>query len=284
MTIPATGPGPRQIVPDRLYALGDAFPIDGRVTWVPRGSSGFQATTAYLLREGRRTLIIDPGPAYQGDLLVEQVRSLIPPGTGVEVFLSRSEPDAFGSLAHLAAAFNVDRVYAAGGHNPFDAFEYVGAALERERAKAVFLARLGADAALDLGPSRRLTVLSPAVRVNSTVWLYDEVAAALFTSDPFSHLLGRTRAEAVEPAREPLPELTASTVAEHMLAKMWWIGLADTRPIQANLREIFEDRPVDVIAPCHGRPIVGRSAVEQAYRLLLESLARVSVEEAAAAP
>ena len=60
-----------------------------------------------------------------------------------------------------------------------------------------------------------------------------------------------------------------------MLAKFDWVAVADTAPLQEQLREIFETRTIDAIAPSYGRPIVGASVVQRHYELMQRALAEL---------
>ena len=93
------------------------------MSWVPARLRGYQATNTYLLNEGRSWLLIDLGPDYQADIVVRQLKGLLPSDAALSVFVTRCEPDTYGSLAALLLRLQIERGLAWGVHNPFDAVD-----------------------------------------------------------------------------------------------------------------------------------------------------------------
>lgn len=272
--------GIREVVPDRVFALGSAFPLDGRVSWVPARLAGYQATNAYLLKEGGSWLLIDPGPAYQADTIVHQLAALIQPGVRLSVFVSRSEPDCYGSLAAVSSSFEIERVLTAGNHNPFDAFDYLGYAMRANRDESIKVTRLAGQNWIELGGTRNLVVVNPPLRVNFTAWLFDEQSGSLFTSDTFSHFVGSTLVQARDIVDHIDARLSVDDVRDHLSAKMWWVPHSRSTKIVEGMRALSERWEIKNICPGHGSAISGREAVDQTYAMMLSVLEQVNVPEA----
>lgn len=252
----------REVFPGRLFVLGGAYELDGRVTWAPSDARGFQATNCFLLREGSRATLIDPGPAYHADGLMAQLATLLPVGFALDVFLTRAEFDCFGCLGALSARYRIGKLMTGGAHNPFDAFDDVS--------QETPMQRLAVGSSVNIGGSRELMVIRPAIRLLATFWAYDSGTRSLFTSDVFTHLIGATAAEATNVDADASAAL--GQVHRHLLAKHWWLSAANTQPLVAALAEIFTSRQVDCICPDRGRVIYGRSAVDQTYSAMRKVL------------
>jgi flavorubredoxin len=256
--------------------MGGSIALDERVSWAPPNEGRFQPLNSYLLKEGSTALVIDPGPACQGDLVVEQLGTLIPPGGRISLYLTRPEFDTFGCLGRLAESFDVDRLYGGGQTNPFDAFDHVTMVDPTKHVEPLELARVAPGAEIEIAPERHLVVLRPTIRVLVTYWVYDQVTRTLFSSDAFSHGLMDTPdgSRVITGAGG----FDAETVRRRMLAKFWWLPHAGKaiENVTAHLTQTFERYQIDTIAPCRGAVIHGREAVEYHYGLVLEILREIA--------
>jgi flavorubredoxin len=257
--------GVREVFPGRLYVLGGAYELDGRVTWAPNDEIGFQATNCFVLREGSRVTVIDPGPAYHADGLMAQLETLLPAASELDVFLTRAEFDCFGCLGAISARYKIGKLMTGGAHNPFDAFDDVSQETPMER--------LAVGSSVNIGGIRELSIMRPAIRLLATFWAYDSGTYSLFTSDVFTHLIGATAAEAAIVDTEALA--TVSQVQRHLVAKNWWLPSANTQPLLVALAEIFTSRQIDCICPDRGRVICGRSAVDRTYAAMRKVLLEI---------
>jgi flavorubredoxin len=265
-----------ELVPGRLFALGGMIPLDGRVTWAPATATGFQPAQCYLVLDPDRALLIDTGLKYHEVEVLGQLRELLPKGRRLSIFLTRSEFDCTGNFGAIVANFEVDSLYTGGGTNPFDAFADMTAIPDSWR-KRVELSRTPVGEPIPLDDSGRWLVLAPAIRTLATFWAYDSATRTLFTSDVFGH----TTVESPD-ARPVIDDEAADTVSyeqvrEHLLSKFFWLSWARTRKLEADLREMFEARPVDIVAPSHGSVLVGRGIIERHQQMLLRCLAEVGV-------
>jgi flavorubredoxin len=254
-----------------LYALGGALRIDRRISWLPLGVEGYQATRCYLLKEQNSCMLIDPGLRVHEDLVISQLLQFMNRGDEISVFLTRSEPDCFGCLERINTEFKLIKIITGGGHNPFDGFNDVGGYGKGARGDVVPVAREGKVAPIPFGGGRQIEVLHAPLRLNSTFWLYETGSRSLFTSDAFSHAIGPTPDDAL--GLETVSDFTVQQVRDHLLAKFWWMTTAHTESLSRGLRNIFDTRRIDRICPSHGRPIVGHDAVWKTHDLMQEALA-----------
>jgi flavorubredoxin len=257
-----------ELVPDRLYRLGGTIPADSRISWLPRGRPGREPVNAYLLLEANRALMIDTGPSILGDLIVGQLRELLPDHSEVSVFLTRIEMDCIGNLGLVGGAFPIQTVHAGGGSNPFDFFDDLTSSTIDTRSAE--LARIKGDGQLQLGDSRVLRVLKTKLRLLATTWAFDEATGTLFTSDSFGHV-------GLEADDQPVilnesPSMDATSVRDHLVTKFDFLPAADTRDIRAGLEEIFAHHEVLTIAPGHGRVLTGKELVGEQLALVLEAM------------
>jgi flavorubredoxin len=264
-----------EILAGRLYQIGTPILLDGRVSWAPASATGYQPVSAYLVLSDEQATIVDTGVARQAGPVLRQLESLIPAGLPVTIFLTRSEYDCIGNVGPLMSRFNIDALYAGGISNPFDAFGEV-TLLSSNWSKQVHIdpRRVQPGTSAQLGSSDRFEVVFPVVRILATYWLYDKVTKALFTSDFFSHL---TLQDPTGPRIVDAPvqdNHLEDAARDFLLAKFFWLPLARTESIANNLRQIFTEREVDIIAPGHGCVVKGKAAVAQQVDLVCDILSR----------
>lgn len=259
--------GATEVVPGRLYALGGVIELDGRVTWAPAEERGYQPVNCYLLREpgNRAALVVDPGLAFQRDIVVRQMRAILGSGSPISVFLTRSELDVLGSFGAVASAFPVQSYYAGGTGNPFDAFDDASSLDARGTASYGRLSRAPSGFTVALSPERGFEVLRTPLRLLATYWGYDHGTKTLFTSDCFTHvtLQNLTDSRIVDVPRAGAADV--DRVRRHLLCKFSWLRDVDhgMDEIRSSLEAIFAQHEVLNIAPGYGCVLKGREIVEE---------------------
>lgn len=263
---------PVELVPDKLFLLGGDIALDGRISWAPADARGWQPCNCYVLLEEENCLVVDPGPALLGETVVEQLKTLIPAGSTLSIFLSRAELDTTGGIGAIARAFPVDRLYAGGGPNPFDSFEAAGDVQFADRRERIQLERMPTGFAMPIGPRRRLEVVAPTLRLLATWWSYDDATGTLFTSDSFTHSFN---------PGERGPRLLTDATSEqgrpgqlqaHLTAKFEWLHHAKTPTLRRGLESVLQDRRITRIAPAHGLVLEGEAVVAQHVETMLAVL------------
>ena len=261
---------------DLAFALANAYEVDGRVSWHPPGARGFAPLNCYLLVERERALLVDTGLAiHESDVLTQLTQAL---QTGQElavVSLRQGEFDSMCNLIPILRTFGVRDVY-----GPYE--DVIGWAAF-SRAQDADTARLRPEVrstvvtrgdTIALGGERVVRVLKPALRLFTTMWLFDEATGTLCSSDVFSHV------------RRPSPEgpwvvdarsdtTTYEDVRDHLLGtRFWWIPQADVDEMRRDLADLFERHEVKCIAPAWGCVLKGPEVVARHYQLVDEVLQR----------
>ncbi len=238
-----------EVAPGRLFSLGAAVPLDGRISWVPPGARGFQASNAHLLLEDGAALLYETGVAAVGPAMLRQLEALLPIGSPLTVIVSRPEFDCSGSVEGLAQRY---RLAGAGAYD----FTRVGLRNLRFESRS---GQLEPGVAIDLAPGRRVVAVPPALRMLLTHWLYDEGTRTLFTGDAFTHVYGASPAACRVERSGVAPPV--EDVAASLLAKFWWLRHLSSTHVGDNLERLFASRDVEAIAPSFGAVILGREAV-----------------------
>jgi flavorubredoxin len=239
-----------ELVPGRLYALGAAIPLDGRVSWVPSGARGYQASNAHLLLDDRGALLYDTGVEAVGPAVLRQLEALLTPGSPLTIVVSRPELDCSGSMPELA------RLYRVSGAGAYD-FSRVGVRPLRFESPS---GRLEPGSAIQLGTDRRVLCVPAAIRMLMTRWLYDEATRTLFTADAFTHATASTP-DGARVLRDPTPP-AVEDVAASLAAKFWWLPYLKSSGVREAVERLFRAHPVEALAPSYGAVILGRAAVE----------------------
>ena len=248
-----------ELVPGKLYALGGSFELQGRTSWLPPDARGTHRCSCYLLLEDSEALLIDTGPAVFRELILSQLRSLLPSGSELSIFLSRAELETTGNLTHIASAIPVKAVHTGGVPNVADGFNLI--TLAQGYVSELPIRRTLIGTSLPLGLERRLEVFAPALRMLSAYWVYDTGTQTLFPSDAFGYTIDS-------------PVLGSDEAWRNLTSRYWWLPGAHTEKLVEDLRAIFESRPIEIIAPVHGCILRGRELVRTHYELMQELLDR----------
>lgn len=252
---------PVELSPGRVYALGGAVALDGRVSWVPGSASGWAPASCYLIVSGDGALLIDTGLGTHAKRVVAQLRALLPERPPLSILLTRTEMDCALNVPAIEQWFEVAAVRYTGG---------ITVPRLRDGAAGVrFTVDPGTAQRLEAAPGVELELISPRLRLLPTVWPYDPVSGTLFTSDAFGHVyapaIGTPAVATAQEGAEPPGE---EHVRRHLLAKLSWLTETDTAPIADDIRRVFAEREVTRIAPTHGRVIAGAGLVAEHARML----------------
>jgi flavorubredoxin len=265
-----------EIKPGQLWALGDTIELDGSVTWAPPGS-GFQPLNSYLVRHGDHTLLVDTGPKSQREILLDQLATLLPPGTNLSVFITRAELDCMGALPLVGERYQIDQILTGGSQSPLDDLTYMPRFMDAWNNRRVPLGKsviVGLNTPGDLqsfDDFGGLDVIAPALRVLATFWAYHRPSKTLFSTDVFGHTSTASAGPRVIDDATEDPS-TVESVRHHLLAKYFWLPRANQRAVLENLRRVFEDRDIEVIAPSRGLVLRGKQTVSRHYDLLREAI------------
>ncbi len=270
----------------KLYALHNSYELNGYVSTHPAHARGHAPFNCYLLLEGKRALLIDTGFSVHEQSLLSQISSLLPDDATLSVFPSLGEFSGACNTRPVIESFEVDTVYGLIG-NPAAWTDFrpeyapYGGPVGHGRLSQVRAAYVHRTDAIEwAGSERVLEALRPPVRLLPGHWCYDAATKTLFTGDLFNHVWrhGPDGPWIVDPD-EPPP--TFSQVYDFLTgSRYWWLPGARTDELVADLRAVFEERTVDVIAPRFGCVIADPDSIA-AHRCLFE---RVLLESPARPP
>ncbi|HEX4305915.1 MAG TPA: MBL fold metallo-hydrolase [Solirubrobacterales bacterium] len=248
-----------------LYVLGGVAEIDGRLSWAPPTVRGHAPINAYLIQDPTTPTLIDTGVALHRDAILSGLDETLETDEKLSVFLTRSEYECIGNIGAVAASRGIDALYAGGASNPFDAFDDIAATAWLNRIR---LGRVPFQERLRLPGSERIDVVAPPIRTLATYWAYDVPTRTLFTSDLFGHGITQEAPTTRLITKTP-PALDEKWVRDMVLAKFWWLAVADQiAVVRRNFDQLFELCDVEIIAPTHGMVFVGREVVERQRELL----------------
>ena len=263
-----------ELVRDKLYRLGAMMPLDGRISWVPSDLRGYQPANCYLVLDGRYATLIDTGPATYEHEIVDQLKSTLPSGAHLTVFVTRLEPEGLGNIGPIQAAIGIDRIITGGIPNMFDSWNEIPGFVEMWNNRSdwlgdrTFMDRVATGAPIPMFGSDRLLVLPAPLRILATFWVYDRVTRTLFTTDVFGHTSVKNPFESVVRSSPSEDDTTYASARAQVLAKFPWTSYANMEPIDAKLTTMFSEREVDIVAPMHGCILRGEALINKHLGLL----------------
>ena len=256
-------------MPGRLHALGATIPLDRPPSIAPTLPGLHVPFNAYLLTEGSEAMLVDTGLAAVARPIMDQLASLLAPGSPVSIFLTRAEYDTVGNVGAIADAYRVVRMHTGGQTNPFDHFDWVRMTGERPMTVPEQIDRRKIGAEVELTPQRRLTVLEAVVRNIASYWLFDPETRTLFTSDFLTHGVRSEPGGASvidDPADLPETEIVRAAAT----AKFWFLPMSSPGLLARRVKDIFTALEPEIVAPAYGSALRGREVVERHLRAVLE--------------
>lgn len=262
-----------ELLPDKVYALQNAFVLDGRVSSYPKSTRGWSVSNVYLLKEPTAAFILDTGFSAHRDNTLTQIGSLIDRDLPVSLVpLRYNEYMSVGNGMAIADYFNVTHCYLPQA-NPglwldFDLPE--DGATRPEMASTVLRGRLEMD--IGSGGDRTVVGFTAPLRLINTVWVYDPASLTLFTADSFTHAWQR-KPEGPWLIDDDDPIADAALVRSFLLnTRYWWLEGAATESLRQGIAAVFEEYRIETIAPGYGAILRGRDVVERQFHLLDEVL------------
>ncbi|MBJ7599476.1 hypothetical protein [Candidatus Nephthysia bennettiae] len=263
-----------ELIPGELYRLGAMMPLDGRISWVPSDLRGYQPANCYLVLDGINATLIDTGPAAYEREFVDQLKSVLPAGAHLTVFVSRLEPEGLGNIGPIQAAIGIDHIITGGIPNMFDSWNEIPGFVELWNNRAdwlgdrTFMDRVATGESIPMGGSNRLLVLPAPLRILATFWVYDKVTRCLFTTDVFGHTAVTSPEESPVRSSPAEDDTTYESARAHVLAKFPWIPNAQLDSVDEKLSAIFVERQVDIVAPMHGCILRGEELINKHRQIL----------------
>ena len=108
-----------ELAPDALYALCNAYELDGRVASHPLSSRGYAPVNCYLVVENGHALLLDTGYSVHEQALLAQIASVLPPSSQLSVWVLRiGEYASICNVRPVVERFDVDVLYGSQGVPP----------------------------------------------------------------------------------------------------------------------------------------------------------------------
>jgi hypothetical protein len=264
---------------DRLYALQNPFPLDGRVSAYPASARGFSVANSYMLTEPDAAMLIDTGFGKDEPVIRAQVESLIAPGLPLSMFpLRLNEFMSINNVESFAGHFNVETCYTSN----IDAalwFDFGAKAEGRDILKSMKVTAVTRADTIKLGQGERfIDVMQAPIRLIATRWLYDRSTRTLFSSDMFTHLRRETATgpwivqESDNGCADNDPTATGDIRSFMLNTRYWWLEGAPTDSIRRGIGNVFDKYDIETIAPGYGCILRGRNVVQRHYAMLDEFL------------
>ena len=259
---------------DRLYALQNPFPLDGRVSSYPASARGFSVVNSYMLTQPDAAMLIDTGFGKDEPAIRAQIESLIAPGLPLSMFpLRLNEFMSINNVESFAGHFNVETCYTSN----IDAalwFDFGAKAEGRDILKSMKVTAVTRADTIELGKAgRAIDVMQAPIRLIATRWLYDRATRTLFSSDMFTHLWRDTATGPWLVTDADNDPTALRDIRSFMLnTRYWWLEGAPTDTIRRGIGNVFDKYDIECIAPGYGCILRGRNVVERHYKMLDEFL------------
>jgi flavorubredoxin len=259
---------------DRLYALQNPFPLDGRISSYPASARGFSVANSYMLTQADAAMLIDTGFGKDEPTIRAQVESLIAPGLPLSMFpLRLNEFMSINNVESFAGHFNVETCYTSN----IDAalwFDFGAKAEGRDTLKSMKVTAVTRADTIQLGKGDRfIDVMQAPIRLIATRWLYDRATRTLFSSDMFTHLWREaTTGPWIVTDADNDPTGTGDIRSFMLNTRYWWLEGAPTDSIRRGIGNVFDKYDIETIAPGYGCILSGRNVVARHYKMLDEFL------------
>ena len=256
----------------KLYALQNAYELDGLISSYPNSARGFTASNCYLLKQEDGALLLDTGYAAHEGAILEQLDVLLDPDLPLHLFPMRlNEFMSVCNAMPIAERFNVIACYA-----PFPDvacwldFNWDGRDGDNAAPLSVETSLLDPKGQLQVGASgaRPIEAFSAPIRLINTSWIYDEATRTLFSSDMFTHTW-RDNPDGPWIVAGNDDATTEDWVRSFLLnTRYWWLEGAAIDPLRREVAAVFERYDIETIAPGYGCILQGRDLVEREFTVL----------------
>lgn len=243
-----------EAISDDVLVLSDLVPVDGRVNWLPTDAAGLEPHNKYVIQSPEAVLVIDTGVAAHETGFLARLEE-VARGRRIVVLTTRNELACTGNLGAIVDRFADVLVMSPNGLPPLGLVH-----LERKRREDIPTYKPKHGERLSVAGFERLEIITPAIRLLGTGWVFDHVTKTLFTSDFFgADIMATENATVIRRSAEGLAE--TDFLRRAILAKFDWLDRADTRVIEARWDSMFCALEPAFIAPAHGRVQAGRGLV-----------------------
>jgi hypothetical protein len=275
-----------ELAKGRLYALHNAYELDGRASSYPASARGFTSSNCYLLVEKDGAIMLDSGYPVHAPSILAQLGSLIGPDHPLSMFpLRMNEFMSVCNVNAIAERFNVVECYSPvpevhlwvdfsakslNGHGASN-----GSAPRLNDLKTTLVQ--GAMQRLEVGRNgqRYIDAITAPIRLIGTRWSYDHATKTLFSSDMFTHVW-RDNPDGPWVVEDGKDTSTYDHVRSFLLnTRYWWLEGAKTESLRRGLGNLFDKYDVETLAPGYGCILRGRKNVEREYKIMDDILRKL---------
>lgn len=275
-----------EIVPDTLFAVGWSEATDGRISWAHDRKGRWLPLQCYVLRSEAHALIIDTSVTAHRARIERGLDYLLGGTHQRDVLLTRYNFETLSNLPWLSRRYNIDRIFPARASSLALTSQHVMGfveAFEEENIRAHVVAGAGLTptampeaTSLAVG-ALELNVLTPAMRLQSTHWVYESRTRTLFCADAW----GFATRDAEGPttfAIEADGEIDSDHISGYLRNKFDWLPGANTVALRKTLQTIMRDFSIDRLCPNLGCVIEGPDVSNRVLELTLLILAEFGEE------
>lgn len=241
---------------DTLYRVGITVPL-AKLTWAADLPGASEPISCYMLLAGDTAIFIDSGVK----LMEAEVASAVSEVVGnrsLMVFPSRNEPDCIGNLGFLlGTGEDVSLLFGGGG----GILEWIADPSADPLTDSSFLGTRTIVPASN-GTNFRVGELefewmdAPVKEMFLTQWAYERTTETLFSSDFFGWChQGQDSGDLSVTSIGELPSV--AEIAAEIPLRFNWIPGAKLDEVIESFDRVLGSFPISIIAPVHGRPIVG---------------------------
>jgi hypothetical protein len=256
---------------DKVYALQNAYALDGRVSSYPASARGFSVVNCFLLTQPDAAWLIDTGFGGHEPALRQQIETLIGRERPLSLLpLRLNEFMSIQNVEPITAYFNVKECFTA---NPDAAFWFdFGAGSDSGQATLdrLNITTISREETIEIGKlGRPIVVYQAPIRLIATRWIYDEATKTLFTSDMWTHTW-RERPDGPWIIQDGDDDPTDfDHVRSFMLnTRYWWLEGVDTEKLRRGIDKILSKHDIETLAPGYGCILRGKKTVEKHMKLL----------------
>ncbi|MEW6451288.1 MAG: hypothetical protein AB1490_11590 [Pseudomonadota bacterium] len=270
---PARASSITEICPGTIYAIGGNVRAEQCGAWIPADVKGFIPFQCYVLRDSGQFLMLDGGLPLHRDEVRRGLEVLIGGSHERRFMMTRRELDTILNLPWITHDFQFQTLYCGGDLSPIDFFEKIDDASADAQIKTLTETPfdfLKPGPAADVG-KLKVEMLRGALMVLPTFWFYEATTRTLFSSDCWGFLPKTNPGDPL--VRAPSDdEITAGRIEAFLNVKFDWLAAIDNSPLAADLKKVFDERPVDRICPNFGCVIEGQAAVSRLVEQTLRAL------------
>lgn len=235
-----------------LLWINECFPLDGRT---------HEHVSVYLLEGPGARIVVDSGSFYHRDSIRARLHAAVDDRGLDALVLSHSDYPHSGNIKTLRQEWGDLEIVASSGAPRLQGLPYATRCTIGESMEVC---------------GRSFSFIDPPLADRShTTWIYDHRNRALFTSDGFGNF--HRPGECSRLSGEFENGIRTLDVYRFHRETLRWLRYVDPPKLEARIREIFEEFPVDWVCPIHGNVISG-SDLEEYLQRLMESVRRIADE------